>query len=390
MNSKDEVKDEADTKALASLLEELRGFLKRYIVFPNEDAVIACTLWAAHTHAFGAFDFTPYLHIHSPTKECGKTNLFICLKYLCANPWLAIQPTEAVLFRKIDMHCPTLLLDETDTVFDGKDNPATEGIRAVLNSGFARGVVVPRCDGQNHALREFMVFCPKAFAGIGNIPETIASRSIKIPMERRRRDQKIEKLRERGVVQNAAPIASALAKWFSDPVVIEELRKARPEMPPGLSDRSEDICESLFAIADMAGGMWPALARRALVRLRAKGPTDDEDTRIMLLAAIREIISRWEYPAISSKGLLEELIEREGEPWGLWWARDVLNGNIRGPGSKLARHLKPFGIIPRTVRIEDDVVKGYPINVFAESFDRYLPLDEPNNPLPRDGAGPLG
>jgi hypothetical protein len=87
---------------------------------------------------------------------------------------------------------------------------------------------------------------------------------------------------------------------------------------------------------------------------------------------------------------LEELIEREGEPWGLWWARDVLNGNIRGPGSKLARHLKPFGIIPRTVRIEDDVVKGYPINVFAESFDRYLPLDEPNNPLPRDGAGPLG
>jgi hypothetical protein len=90
-------------------LGEILAFLKRYIVFPSG------TLWVAHTWAFDAFDYTPYLHISSPVRECGKSKVFYCLKNLCAKPWLTISPSEAVLFRKISAHCPTLLLDEIDT-----------------------------------------------------------------------------------------------------------------------------------------------------------------------------------------------------------------------------------------------------------------------------------
>ena len=244
MSSKDEAKKEADTKAppqepgdaatLASLLEEIRTLLKRYIVFPHEDAVIALALWVPHTWAFAAFDFTPYIHIFSPILGCGKTTLFYCLRELCANSCYTIKPTEAVVFRIIDEQCPTFLMDETDCVFDGKDNPATEGIRAMLNAGYARGAIVYRCHGQNHELRRFKVFCPKSFAGIGNIPPTIASRSIKIVLGKRRKDQLIYKLRERELAENARPIVEKLRGWcLLTPGVIEQLRAEKRVMGQG-------------------------------------------------------------------------------------------------------------------------------------------------------------
>ncbi len=119
---------------------------------------------------------------------------------------------------------------------------------------------------------------------------------------------------------------------------------------PGLGDRSEDICEPLLAIADMAGDDWPSRARRALVRLRTKGDTDQEEVKIQLLYAIREILQEWIPHRIFSKDLLKELVSREDEPWAAFWQKDIDNGNINGPGAKLARLQRPFGIVSRAIR----------------------------------------
>jgi hypothetical protein len=383
-----------DPGQLAFLLGEILAFLKRYIVFPSDDAAIACALWVPHTWTFKAFDFTPYLQISSPVKECGKTRLFKCLENLCARAWFAILPSEAVLYRKIASSCPTLLLDETDTLFTDRTDPNKEAIRAVLNAGFENGAVVPRCVGQEHALMDFPVYCPKGFAGIGKIPETVASRSLRIMLHRRRKHQEIEKFRKREVVQVALPIKEGLAKWSSGDGVIEQLRAARPHMPAGLGDRSEDICEPLFAIADLAGGEWPTLARRALVNLRAKGAANDDNVRILLLAAIREIRQNWLDDAILTRDLLAALVRREGEPWGAWWRKDVDVGNISVAATKLASILGHFEIVPRAVRVcyaregESDVGKGYPFSVFDDVFASYLPPIQPSEPAP--WYGPLG
>ena len=72
---------------LSQLLDEVLAFLKRYIIFPTEDAAVAVTLWVAHTWTIDAFRFTPYLHISSPVRECGKSRLFACLSHLCMKPW---------------------------------------------------------------------------------------------------------------------------------------------------------------------------------------------------------------------------------------------------------------------------------------------------------------
>ena len=63
--------------------------------------------------------------------------------------------------------------------------------------------------------------------------------------------------------------------------------------------------------------------------------------------------------------LLDALIKRDGdELWAVWWEGDVTKGNMRGPAARLARLLKPFGVI---------VSKGYKRTSFEDAFSRYLP-----------------
>ena len=85
--------------------------------------------------------------------------------------------------------------------------------------------------GQITQLREFRVFCPKALAGIGKLPDTVADRCIPIIMARRKRGEVIEKFRARDAEAVAKPIAAALQAWSQKQTVIGQLRAARPEMP---------------------------------------------------------------------------------------------------------------------------------------------------------------
>ena len=48
--------------------------------------------------------------------------------------------------------------------------------------------------------------------------------------------------------------------------VIETLRNGRAELNE-ISDRQNDIAEPLIVIADIAGGDWPAKARRSVIEL---------------------------------------------------------------------------------------------------------------------------
>src|SRR5262249_25468682 len=106
----------SDAATLAALLDEVAALLSRYVVFRSTAQRTAVVLWIAHTHALAAFDVTPYLNIRSPEKQTGKTRLLEVLHELVPRPWLAIQPSDAILFRKIHKTKPTLLLDETDTI----------------------------------------------------------------------------------------------------------------------------------------------------------------------------------------------------------------------------------------------------------------------------------
>ena len=62
-----------------------------------------------------------------------------------------------------------------------------EPLRAVVNSGWTRGAVVPRCIGDDKTPHAFPTFCPKALGMKGRkLLDTTLSRCIDIELKRKR------------------------------------------------------------------------------------------------------------------------------------------------------------------------------------------------------------
>jgi hypothetical protein len=91
-------------------------------------------LWVAHTYLLDRFLVSPRLGVRSPTKGCGKTLLLDVLGRLVLRPLPAANVTSSAIFRVIEGHCPTLLVDEADTFLYDNDE-----LRGVLNSGHRKG-----------------------------------------------------------------------------------------------------------------------------------------------------------------------------------------------------------------------------------------------------------
>ncbi len=280
-----------------------------------------------------------------------------------------------MLFRKIEADCPTLLLDEVDTIFSNGKDDGKESLRALLNAGFERRAKIPRCVRQNHELREFAVFCPKALAGIGRLPDTVSDRCISIRLVRRAQTEKVERFRRREAEAIASPMREALALWAQSEGTLSRLRSARPVLPEQLGDRQADICEPLLAIADFAGGEWPEKARLALTALCGGEVEEDDSLGVKLLRAIRTIFATSNADKMPTKEILDALIAAEDDgPWATWWERDLADSNTRGPAAKLARLLKPHGIRTRSIRLNDgSTPKGYHVKDFEEPWERYCP-----------------
>jgi hypothetical protein len=377
---------------LAGLLGATETILSHYVVFRSTAERTAIVLWVAHAHALDAFDVTAYLNVRSAEKRSGKTRLLEVLKELVPQPWQTVQPSEAVLFRKIARDTPTLLLDEVDAIFKGPPTDRTEGLRAVLNAGYRRGATVDRCAGKDRGtLVAFGVFCPKVLAGIGTLPDTIADRCIPIVLSRRKSSEPVAKFRLRDVAPQAERLREGLKTWAG--AAVDTLREARPEMPGGLQDRAEEVWEPLIVIADLAGADWPARAREAALALNG-GEPDTESHNVMLLQAIRAMFDdednegREPKDKLTTTDLLAGLVDRESEPWPGWWGKEVDSAAKEGraprkaPG-ELAKHLRPFGVQPKNIRTADGVSKGYDRADFADAFSRYLPqkpTQEPQEP----------
>ena len=318
------------------LLEKVIPQIRRFVVV-SDDQALAVGLWVLHTHAVEASDCAPYLDVSSPTRECGKTRLFEALQLVVQKPRKCTGHTEATLFRMIESEHPTLLMDEIDTTF-GKDPKLYAGIRGVLDEGHRRGGTVPRMvgEGKNMTIKYFDVFGPKAFAGIGNLPETIASRSIPIRLQKKSRSEKVARFRFGREFEAAKEIREALNEWATN--AVPTLKEAEPEFPEELTDRQWDLWEPLLAIADLTAVGKDT--REAAIALHS-GTLDETSAAELSLAHFREYLNG--QASISTDAILKLLVARDdGAPWPRWWARDVAAGETKGPASRIAKLLRQF------------------------------------------------
>jgi hypothetical protein len=359
----------AGASETADLLARIEAFVARFVVLPNELAAVAVALSVLHTWAIEGAHATPYLVVVSPERRTGKSRLLEVLTLLVRSAWHTVGTSEAALFRKINQDTPTLLLDEIDAVF-GSSSERTEPLRAILCGGNRRGATVTRCVGQGTAMRaeEFTVFCPKVLAGIdtGKLPDTIKDRAIVLHMKRRHSEEQVERFRERDAAADAKPITEAAQGWAERHT--GTLHDARPFLPYELNDRAADAWEPLLAIADVAGGEWPARARKAALALGADDGADEASRGAQVLEAARQAMSGRDMIATSE--LLEAINSDDELPFGAWREGSGLDART------LAKLLKPYGVKPRTVRIGGDTPKGYRAEDLRDAWARYLTPQE--------------
>jgi len=218
----------------AQILDDLSGFLARFIAYPSEEARIAHVLWIAHTHLMDAWDSTPRLAVLSPEPGSGKSRVLEVSELFVPRAVEAVNVTPAYLFRKVgsEQGRPTILFDEIDTVFGpkAKDN---EEIRGLLNAGHRQGAVAGRCvirDKEVHT-EEIPAYCAVALAGLGQLPDTILTRSVVIQMRRRASGEAIAPFRRRSAIKEAEPLQAELTAWAAS--ILPSVTDVWPEMPPG-------------------------------------------------------------------------------------------------------------------------------------------------------------
>jgi hypothetical protein len=120
------------------------------------------------------------------------------------------------------------------------------------------------------------------------------------------------------------------------------------------------------------------LARKAFVELCAEAQASDDSVGVRLLTDIQQIFEAQNVDRLSSADLATNLAAIETSPWGEWSHGKPLSA------AKLARLLRPYGVVPHSIRIGDKTPKGYEREDFLDSFRRYLrTVDNPSPSFPR-------
>lgn len=201
------------TTRTAELLNDIREFLARFVVYPSRYELTAHALWIAHAWLMDCWESTPRIAFLSPEPSSGKSRALEVTEPLVPRPVHSVNTSPAYLFRKVSDPAgrPTILYDEIDTVFGpkAKDN---EDIRGMLNAGHRKGATAGRCvvRGKEVFTEELPAYCAVALAGLDDLPDTIMTRSVVVRMRRRAGDEQIEPWRPRRIrPRGATPVHQA-------------------------------------------------------------------------------------------------------------------------------------------------------------------------------------
>lgn len=338
----------AGTTAGRALIAGVESYIRSYVTLAETSYALVIALWVVATFIWTAFDAFPYLVVTSATKRSGKTRLLELISFVASNSRLFTDISPAALYRTIDVEKPTLLLDEAEMFSLAKSE-----YRSLLNTGYRRGQTVKRHDG------EYETYCPKAFALIGDVHDTLRDRSIVIEMKR-------GEAARRFVYAVTKEEGAALREMINATVSLkaEEITEAvrKFEGLSFLTDRDEEIWSPLFilcglicpdrideltrAAADLAAAKT-AKARRYSELGEEEDRMQEEEYAVHLLRDLLHVIG--EQKKITTQEAITKLRQIQTSPWRRFRG-DGLKEGIEG-AMVVAGLLSRFGVKSSTIRI---------------------------------------
>jgi len=351
------------------MLSKIEGYLRSYLSFPDDRYFLPLALFAILEHCWDeCFDEVPYLAVSAMVKGAGKTRVLELLSFLAGDEKAILvdgSVTVAALYTEIDEK-KVILIDEVERL----QNPNSP-FRPILNGGYRRGQVVLRRIGRHNV--SFSIFCPKVFAQIGDLNETLRDRCLVIEMQRTMAGNRKEYVR-----QEAKKLGNELASEMAA-IVLENVESIRDsylhyhDLYPSLSflrDRDREIWKPLFALCQVfAPERLPELERSAIdiatlktLPVRRFGLLKDEEEKALKLEYAEHLLRDalaviGDRDRITTADLVKGLRDIGTSPWRTYEGTGITD-------ISLAAMLKLFGIEPKTIRVKpksepNSTAKGY-------------------------------
>lgn len=347
----------ADSVDLAQVLTQVEQQIKAYAVLPSGGST-AVSLWIASAYLMDEFRIFPKLIIYSPEKRCGKSTVLDLVEAFSPRALFASSISQAAIYRVIEAHQPTLIIDEADT-FVANRNDEMVGI---INSGHSKNRArVVRCEGDDNKTRAFSTWSPMVLASIKTLQGTIMDRGVCIELRRKMNHEKVQRI-PADLTQRMKQSRQKLTKWALDNASTVSLKQIEP--PHTGNDRAVDNWIPLFSLAHLAGGNWPDKVLNAYAALTQQ--EEEQTAQVMLLSDIRDVINEHKGDRIPSKELVDLLLALEERPWREWRRGQPMTQN------SLAKLLGAFTIKSKTIRYFSKTCKGFEKQQFDDAFTRYL------------------
>jgi hypothetical protein len=319
-----------------SALDVTREFVGRF-VYASDAELDVLAAWIAHTYVFEAFYATPRLAVMAPIKEAGKTTVLNMIVALAKNPIKTMNASAASLFAIISQEHPTLCFDETDNMWgaSGTSGRYREQL-GILNEGYTQDGYVLR--SRQGVGTKYPVFVAAAFAGIGQLPDTLRSRCIPINMKVVPDNVELEEYEPDMFRGESMRVAEMLGSWVTSRGPEIDLQ---PRMPEGFRSRKRQIWKALIAIGDLDGPLWGSRIRQAAreigLNISRTAKISPAEELIKLVASFTESSA-----FIPTGELITQLkFQRDVENkigWATWLDNPIVAAR------QIANMLKPYGI----------------------------------------------
>ena len=362
------------------MLDEVRGWLNRFIVTMRPGDLDVLTLWAAHTHLANECYSSPRLLLDSAAPGAGKTTVLDHFARLCAGAVLMGQvSTPAILARLIHEGdgTRTLLLDEVDRNLR-PDRPGSEDLLTVVNSGYRRGAVRPvNVPAENGGWRPELMstFAPVVLAGNSpRLPADTRSRIIEVVMVPANDTDQIEASDWEDIEDDALRLGARLATWADS--VRDRVREIKS--PDWLKNRDRERWLPLIRTGTAAAGRWGEIAVGLAVADLERLRLDREDevmTKAPAVQVLHDIAEVWpeSSPFVPTGALIERLVREHPDRWG----------GDRGPltAQRLGRMLSgKHDIRAQKHYATGTEARGYYRSDFAAAWRRWGVASEPSVP----------
>jgi Protein of unknown function (DUF3631) len=314
-----------------ALVSELETFFAERAYLPP-GAALVLAYWSINTWTYDCFDTVPFLNLESAVPGCGKTTVLErLLGAVCARAEMTADMTEATFFRIIDKLRPTLLVDEAE-LLEGRSEKA-QAMRAIAHAGYKKGGKVARCEGDEHDVRWFDVFCPQAYAVIGGLSGALLDRCITLHMERAPRKGNHRKSTKLKAVTRAAATLREKLEAYSLQVTaaLIELYDGAPDQGywPDIRDREAEIWEPLLFHARVAGPEMEARLLDVIGKFsKQKASIQEDDWRVAQILALLQAITPHSHDTFTPADLVDAVSKSEA------WARTFANYRSDDDGKK--------------------------------------------------------